>query len=147
MNAPNNSQDAMAAFSPATGSASFDGVHREAADKTSAMVFAGGVQYHNGVKVTCPHWESPPPMRKPPANAPKLIGAKFGRFTVVGLHKTILGSWVVRCACGDYETRKAKSIRNPNNFGDRCTKCRNVAFERKDYEFRKTGRQIDQRTL
>ena len=129
------------------GSASFDGLHREAVDKTAAMVFAKGVKYRNSVKVTCPHWGAPPPMRKTPACAPKLVGEKFGRLTVVGLHETISGSWVVRCACGDYETRKAKSIRNPNNFGDRCTKCRNAAFERKDYEFQKTGREIDQRAL
>lgn len=131
----------------ARNSASFDGLHREAVNKTSAMVFASGTRYHNGVNVTCAHWEAPPPTRKIPVCAPKLIGEKFGRFIVIGLHETINGAWVVRCTCGDYETRKAKSIRNPNNFGDRCTKCRNAAFERKDYEFKTTGRDIDPRTL
>jgi len=130
-----------------TDSPSFDGIHRDAADKTSAMVFSPGVRYENPAKVTCPHWDAQPPIRKPPICAPNLVGIKFGRFVVLGMSADIAGSWIVRCDCGDYETRKAKAIRNPNNFGDRCTKCRNVAFERKDYEFKKYGRQIDQRTL
>lgn len=130
-----------------TESASFDGVRREPVDKLAAFVFAKGVKYTNDVKITCPHWESPPPIRKPPENAPELIGKTFGRFTVVGLHKTMSGSWVVRCSCGDYETRKARSICNPNNFGDRCTKCRNVAFERKRYEYQNTGIDLDVRSL
>lgn len=132
---------------PLKGTEFFDGIQRKPVDKTSAMMFAKGVQYTNSVKVTCAHWESPPPLRAIPPDAPKLVGEKIGRFTVIGLHRDYNGSWVVRCSCGDYELRKAKSILNPNNFGDRCTKCRNVAFERRDYEFHKTGREIDQRTL
>ena len=128
-------------------SASFEGEHREAINKQAAMVFAKGTNYINGVNVTCAHWEAPPPMREIPVNAPKLVGVKFGRFKVIGLHETITGLWVVRCSCGDYEMRKTKSIRNPNNFGDRCTKCRNMAFERKAYEFKTTGRDVDVRSL
>lgn len=129
------------------GSPSFDGIHRDAADKTSAMVFAAGVHYQQKGKVTCPHWNTQPQVRRVPKNTTNLTGIKFGRFTVIGLHRTILGSWVVRCTCGDYETRKARSVLNTNNFGDRCHKCRRVAFERKDYEFWKNGVELDARLL
>ena len=125
----------------------FDGTQREPVDKLASMMLAGGEQYHNDVRITCHHWETPPPMKQTPYDAPKLVGVKFGRFTVLGMHKTLIGSWVVRCACGDYEIRKSKSIRNPNNFGDRCVKCRNVAFKRKNYEFWANGHELDARKL
>lgn len=130
-----------------TASGAFDGMHRRAADKNAAMVFAGGARHEPHGKIAQVHSETPLPTRTIPANAPKLIGETFGRFTVIGLHRTIAGAWVVRCSFGNYETRRAKSIRNPNNFGDRCAKCRFVAYERKNYEFQMTGRELDWRTL
>lgn len=71
-----------------------------------------------------------------------LTGIRFGHFTVIGVYqrqkeraggkrrnaKTKGASWLVRCACGAYETRKAKSIKNPNNSHDRCRECRAVAY-------------------
>lgn len=129
------------------GSAFFDGTRRKPVDKLAAMMLAGGEKYNNRVKIACSHWDTPPPMRQTPHDAPKLVGIRFGRFTVLGMHKTLPGSWVVRCSCGDFEIRKAKAIRNPNNFGDRCVKCRNVAFERKNYEFWANGHELDARTL
>ena len=86
-------------------------------------------------------------MKEPSLNAPPLVGVRFGRFVVVGLHAEIRGAWVVRCDCGDYETRRSRAIRNPNNFGDRCTLCRNAAYQKKDYEFRTHGRELNIREL
>ncbi|KKX29200.1 hypothetical protein [Rhizobium sp. LC145] len=44
-----------------------------------------------------------------------LKGTKFGRFTVLGIAADIVttngANWVVRCVCGAYETRKAKTIK------------------------------------
>lgn len=129
------------------GSAFFDGTDRDAVDVTSALVVSRGEHHHNAPRVVNQHLEFLPRLRKPPKIAPKLTGVRFGRFTVVGMHGTIRGVWVVRCACGDYEVRTAKAIRNPNNFGDRCTLCRNAAFQKKDYEYRVHGREVDARTL
>jgi len=128
-------------------SPSFDGIHRQPVDRVASMLFSKGVKYNECSKNTYPHWEVVPPLRKPPADAPNPIGYKFGRFTVIGLHATMRGSWVVRCSCGDYETRKFKSIYNPSNFGDRCEKCRKVASVRKYYELRTTGIELDTRNL
>jgi len=41
-------------------------------------------------------------------------GAKPGRLTVIGYRgrgKQEFGTWVVRCACGNYELRKTKTIK------------------------------------
>lgn len=129
----------------------FDGLHREPVDQTAGIVFSAGVKYHNPVAVKNPHWETCPPIKKSLPGALHLGGVKFGRFTVIGLlarkNNSAPAKWVVRCSCGDYETRSARAIRNPENFGDRCCKCRRLAFEKKRFEFLKSGIQLDQRKL
>lgn len=73
-----------------------------------------------------------------------LTGIEFGRFKVVGLFKPKTkkkkAKWLVRCCCGMYETRYAKSIKNPDNSGDRCVKCRKLAQIKRHHEFVTTGR-------
>lgn len=64
-----------------------------------------------------------------------LTGVKFGRFQVIGIADTTASShgamlWVCRCACGDYELRRAKAIRNPQNIDDCCVMCRQVNYMR-----------------
>ena len=126
-----------------------DGTSRDAATRDTAIAVSGGEQYHNPKKITCAHWEIQPPLRRYVNcnNFVDLSGRKVGRLTVLGLHAKLPGAWVVRCSCGDFETRKAKAISNPENFGDRCSKCRQLAFEYKRFHFEKTGEQIDPRTL
>jgi len=124
-----------------------ENIHRDPIDKQAAMMFSPGVKHAPHVKVACAHWKTPPITKKVIFDGLNLEGAKFGRFTVIGLHKTIRNRWVVRCDCGDYEIRTAKAIRNPENYGDRCVICRHDAFIRKDYEFHKNGREVDQRKL
>ncbi|MEQ1407755.1 hypothetical protein ABK249_22810 [Neorhizobium sp. Rsf11] len=44
-----------------------------------------------------------------------LTGKRIGRLTVMGVAAEITGNgqkWVVRCVCGAYETRKARSIKS-----------------------------------
>lgn len=130
-----------------TNHSAFDGVHRDRIDRQAALVFSGGVAYEPKCKVVNFHSDTQPELRKNVPKSINLAGIKFGRFTVVGLSKHKSGTWVVRCACGAYEDRKAKAIRNPENFGDRCTKCRAVAQERRSYEWHKNGVEIDWRTL
>lgn len=63
-------------------------------------------------------------------------GREFGRLLVVGLMKKGSdgktgrnpSSWVCRCKCGGYCTRKSKSLKkaesgNSNSFVDRCGRC------------------------
>jgi hypothetical protein len=101
-------------------------------DVTAARVISGGTR-HNMIGVYPRlHWEQCPPLI-PRAEWPPLMvdlsARKFGRLTVIGFaqHKAggnTGGRWAVRCACGDYEIRSAKAIKNPNNADDKCHICR-----------------------
>lgn len=70
-------------------------------------------------------------------------GSRFGRFTVLGLSKIRGGSWVVRCNCGVYSTRKARAITNCRNTQDRCDHCRHLAFLQRSEYHRRTGKEKD----
>lgn len=139
----------MATSSQPTGSAIHDGTRRDPVDKIAAMTMARGVRFENNVNFDChKHWEICPPLRKIDKTCQlDFTGKVCGRFTVVGLHATIKKRWVVRCSCGNYELRTTRALRNPNNYGDRCLLCRNMAFHKKDYAFHKQGTELDQREL
>jgi hypothetical protein len=76
-----------------------------------------------------------------------LTGKKFGRFVVMGLYQSEPrgGSqgrkniWLVRCACGDYESRTTKAVKNPSNKEDRCLECRHTLKLKKQDLFRTAG--------
>lgn len=126
----------------------FDKTHRNAVDATSRLMFSSGVKYKHGKKLRLEHWEViPPVITKLKKGIPNLIGFRFGYLKVIGLSRHINGRWVVRCDCGAYEVRKAKAIRNKENFGDRCHVCRQKAFDIKDYIYSKTGKDVDLRKL
>lgn len=63
-----------------------------------------------------------------------LTGMKVGKLTVLGVadfpgrSQKSLAAWVVRCVCGYYETRKAKTLRKPG-YADKaaCSECHYVA--------------------
>jgi hypothetical protein len=110
-------------------------------------VVGRGERYRNEPSVVNVCTESPPKLKPLPPNATNLAGLRFGRFRVVGMQAGVSGRWVVRCDCGNYEIRRAKAILNPDNWGDRCTYCRNKAFERKEYERTTYGRHIDARAI
>lgn len=102
---------------------------------TAARVVSGGENYDPKINFAN-HWHSdcPPKMRRIPEislqTCGDLIGKKFGRLTVIGLaddyNPKQPARWVVRCACGDYEHRSARAIRNPKNDQDRCLKCKHL---------------------
>lgn len=120
------------------------------ANKQAAMIFAGGEHYAPKGKIALLHKEVCPPLIEIQKNWENLTGLVVGRLTAVGPTRASPGSelrWAVRCACGKYETRTAKALKNPNNFGDRCHVCRHVANERRSYEFHKHGREIDVRKI
>lgn len=70
---------------------------------------------------------APLPMKTVPPGL-NLTGLKVGRLTVIGLAaKNTSGgaAWVVRCVCGYYETRKARTLRRPGYAADAmCDECR-----------------------
>ena len=68
---------------------------------------------------------------KTPPGAPNLTGSRFGRFLVVGWSRDYKTSWVVKCDCGIYTTRRTKAITNHANSEDRCERCRRFAYAAK----------------
>lgn len=80
--------------------------------------------------------EAPLPTREYPRTSKpedNLAGAKVGRFTVIGLAQDC-PSWVVRCACGRYSYRKAKTLKRSVPFGAvdlMCRRCSDKAEGKK----------------
>ena len=80
------------------------------------------------------HWSTYPGVRPFKGLAKHdMTGHIFGWFTVVGFYGNwdkwrqggkARGRWLVRCVCGDYELRRARAIKNPNNQDDKCCNCR-----------------------
>lgn len=109
---------------------------------TAAKVVSQGIHYEPDLRAGCHlHSDLPLPMQPVPAAALALgkipIGVKFGRFTVIGYsaaqNPKKNANWVVRCLCGNYETRKAKAIFNPANADDRCKVCRHLESSKDRY--------------
>lgn len=100
-------------------------------NKDAAVARDGsGEHFEPDMRLARLRWDAPPPTKPVPdcPSAKGFVGIKFGRLTVVGLYagevsKKEGARWVVRCACGAYETRRAKAIRNPINAHDRCSHC------------------------
>ena len=69
------------------------------------------------------HWTAPPLALSPkPSDMEDLSGRVFGRMTVVRYHG-VIGKhprWLVRCACGDYELRRANPINSQKTPSDHC---------------------------
>jgi hypothetical protein len=94
-------------------------------DRATARVMQRGVHHELPDEPQAPIWDSPPAMVYPlPAGVPNLIGRRVGRMIVVGLmkrtpeRKSSVGLWVVRCVCGRYTGRRAKTI--SRNHDDEC---------------------------
>lgn len=126
-------------------SASFDGVHREPVDLTAALVVSRGIRYEPRGRVLNAHFDIQPPIityRKHRELRPtdNLTGRKRGRLTVVGKARDVLARWVVRCACGKFEYRTAKAIKNRANNEDACEYCRKVMVAKRSHEHRNSTR-------
>lgn len=129
------------------------GNSRVPVNKTAALVIAPGVVYEPKCKIQVEEFLSPPPMRDKrhfPTNPnfTDLTGWTKGRFKVVGLLAgTKSSTWVVRCACGTYSTRTAKSIKsvetNTAARFDACRECMHLAWLKRDEVWRRTGRDVN----
>lgn len=85
-------------------------------------------------------WKDPRPMVSAPEGV-NLVNRTFGRLRVIGF----LGNkkWQCKCLCGNYTGRSQKAINNPNNNVDACEECRELAHIKREYDFRKTGKNRD----
>lgn len=76
------------------------------------------------------HWKAPPPSieaLKP--GAADFTGQRFGRLTAVRFFgatskKNPEACWLVKCACGDYELRRVKTLRRAADPDDCCMECK-----------------------
>lgn len=128
-------------------------------NQAAARVMGRGVHYEPDKVIAQRHWTAPPATTAPTAAMlvnpcfVNLSGVTFGRFKVIGLlpksNPKGKALWLVRCACGDYESRGSKAICNPENRGDRCDKCRHLAqLKRREVYLRNpTAPQPDVRDL
>ncbi len=117
---------------------------------TASRVLQKGEHYEPQIRIDHAHSRSPLPGKDFEGEEnDNLVGRIFGRFTVVGyagrkrpkkawmVHKDYL--WVVRCSCGDYETRWTRSFLNKKNVDDKCAYCDELAYLRKNERWRRTG--------
>lgn len=125
---------------------------RSPINRTAALVVSRGVRYEMNSKITTPEYVGPPPIvpRHKHPNVPSFIdltGRKKGRLTVIGLMAEVKGRWVVRCICGTYTTRSAKSIKssdtNPNANYDACRECMHLAYRKREEIYRRTGKDVN----
>lgn len=119
---------------------------------TAALVVSKGVHYEMTSKIQVPEYVGPPqiiPRHKLPTSPSfiDLTGRQKGRLKVLGLMAEEQGRWVVRCACGTYTTRSAKSIKstdvNPNAHFDACRECMHFAQMKREEIFRRTGKDVN----
>jgi len=122
----------------------FDEGANRAVNRSTAYIAAKGVHYEPNKRLgNQPLWKTRPALKPVPQGFDNLTGRKFGRFTVIGLIgglSTPRFYWVVRCACGNYETRRPKAIKNPKNNLDRCADCRHLLFLKRESYYFRTGK-------
>lgn len=101
--------------------------------RDAAVATSGGDSWEPAIPAPAglPHFKAPPKLvpvdPKWKAADRALIGAKIGRFTVLGV---IAGTnpkkkvtWLCRCECGDYEGRKAAALKAADPVAMQCYPC------------------------
>lgn len=105
-------------------------------DRVAARVTRPGVHFDDTKKVRewDNHWSTQPKvveltaLQRNATGFVDLTGVRTGRLVVVGLlpkgnrRKGAVGVWVVRCDCGDFETRKSKVLKQ-RRADDCCSRC------------------------
>ena len=118
-------------------------------DRIAARIIRPGIHFEPKIKRLQNH--SPEIVPTDPYLGPKeknLIGLRFHNFTVIGFlkskrHEKMGPLWLVRCVCGEYTSRRSKSLNNPKNKGDKCDKCRHIDEVNRHYYFLVNGFNID----
>lgn len=114
-------------------------------DATAAMVLRPGEHYEpRGANDPAHHSETPiPTVRYTGPKEHDITGMRNGSLVVVGFaHPGARNGalWVVRCDCGHYERRTAKSMKNPKNWFDACRVCRDLQHLRRKAQWIAAGR-------
>lgn len=121
-------------------------------DATAARVTSKGTHYAPAIKYgDVDHRDIRPPVILPEqmgnpqgtAFARTIIGKRMGRLTVIGLAAEQTGKaargkgnkrWVVRCDCGAYEFRKAKTITQDLDTDKMCRDCHDLEWKKEQYK-------------
>ena len=117
-------------------------------DGLAARQIRGGINYVSTKKITQAHSDAPFICKPTPLGVKDLTRVRRGRLTVwgylgPGTHKGHGTLWLVRCDCGQYETRRAHSFQERRlNIPDGCQQCAQLAFLRRREHFYRTGRDI-----
>lgn len=107
----------------------FDAVAASAPlDATAAAVRDGSGDVWEAKSATgALHFKAPPkPRGSMPSNMANLTGHVFDRITVIRFHEMTgagRAMWLVRCVCGDYEIRRAESLRKSEGKPACCGLC------------------------
>lgn len=134
---------------PSPTDAVLDGL-RSPVDRVAARVIKNGVAW-----ITSKHIQtndSKNPILYDPVSPFSEVqeGKKIGSLVVLGRARGAKSSkkgasYVCRCLCGYYVTRRSKAIRNPLNDKDCCELCRQKAFLANKRHYKVFGRDLHDR--
>lgn len=113
-----------------------DEIQTRAPLKAAAMQMQPGDGADLNYPASAWYFDTCPRTKRPKSNEEDYTGRVHGRMTVIGLldkgghfsGKWNASSWVVRCACGLYETRRPRVAREGKKDGgeDMCHRCRYI---------------------
>jgi hypothetical protein len=115
---------------------------RQPVDQAAARVTQPGPRGLESAKRIRSHYSATPIAVRPVPDSCQddLTGRRVGYLTVVGFARDLAKLWVCRCVCSYYVTRHARAIKNPRNQEiDRCERCRELAFLKRQDHWRATG--------
>lgn|SRR6185503_11071400 len=126
-----------------------DGI-RSPVDRVAARVVRPGIFWITSKHIQTDDSKNPIPYDPVSPFSPIKAGMKQGALTVLG---KVIGSksgakgcsYVCRCLCGYYVTRRSKALVNPLNAKDCCELCRQKAFLANKRHYRVFGRDLDDR--
>ena len=97
-------------------------------NKQAALSCAKGERFRFEAKdPRNPHWKQNPGLSiRVNKGEVNLAGTRLGKLTVMGKSLDKSGRWIVRCACGNYENRTSRAIKNLRNDIDACVECRTI---------------------
>ena len=119
-------------------------------NKTAAMVVGKGFCFESKKKIQTQESDFPFPLVMD-FEGEDITSKKTGRLTVIGLLDDGLSinnglmnrKWVTKCVCGKYVIRRGRALLNPKNTQDRCERCRELAFLKREDVKRRTGKNVD----
>lgn len=91
-------------------------------------------------------WIAPPSCERLPHGKEDLSGTTWGRLKVIRFHSHRKGEsrWLVRCSCGNYETRRGKAIRaRLGTYEEACGPCAVGLAHQRTFRRVTTGRHDD----